>query len=71
MRMRDGIGFRRDVVEAYAWLRLASVHSLSAYRARVALEQGPDLRLNPEDLERARTLSRKIQGEIEANGSKK
>ena len=47
------------------------MHSLPAYRARVALEQGPDLRLNPEDLERARSLSRKIQGEIEANSSKK
>lgn len=70
-RLRDGIGFRRDVVEAYAWLRLASVHSLPAYRARVALEQGPDLRLSPEELDRARALSRKIQTQIEAKKAKK
>jgi TPR repeat protein len=70
-RLRDGIGFRRDVVEAYAWLRLASVHSLPAYRARVALEQGPDLRLSPEELDRARALSRQIQSEIEAKKFKK
>ena len=71
MRLRDGIGLRRDIVEAYAWLRLASVHSLQAYRARVALERGPDLRLSPEELDRARALSRQILAEIEAKKAKK
>lgn len=71
VRCRDGHGVPRDVVEAYAWLNLASVSHLPAYRARVELEQRSTMKLAPEDLVRARARSRALMTEIEANTSKK
>jgi TPR repeat protein len=70
-RARDGIGFTRDRVVAYTWLNVASVTNLSAYRARVELEQGQGMRLTAEELATARARSLELLKEIEANKAKK
>lgn len=71
IRYRNGQGLARDRVEAYAWLNLASVSNLPAYRARVEMEQQPTMKLAPDDLARARARSRELLAEIEINKAKK
>ncbi len=64
VRYRDGIGFERDPIEAYAWLSLASVSHLPAYRAKVEMEQGPGRKLSADELERARARLLALRKEI-------
>jgi hypothetical protein len=71
VRYRDDIGFHRDPIEAYAWLSLASVSHLPAYRAKVEMEQGPGRKLSADDLERARARLLALRKEIDGFGRKK
>jgi hypothetical protein len=70
IRARDGVGFVRDPVEAYAWLSLASASHLAAYRARIEMEQGSEHKLTADELERARVRSLLLRKEI-SGASKK
>jgi TPR repeat protein len=71
VRYREGVGFDRDPIEAYAWLSLASVSHLPAYRAKVEMEQGPGRKLIADELERARARLLALRKEIAGLGRKK
>jgi TPR repeat protein len=66
LRYLKGEGLPLDRIEAYAWLNLAAVHSLPAYKAREELAPGKLGGLTPDELAQARVRSLLLLEEIKS-----